>query len=307
MELTCPLKIRIGLAAAVGIALLGIFSWPMVTPEEPIPVVSVVSGAISGGDTTILIGLGFVCGIISYFLAWPYGRQIGILAAPAGLGYLAVKSCGMGTLFQENTFVVEREQILSKMCWEGLLWLSVVGAGFLGVYVASQVIQPLKAKDENKPVAIKNKAIKHDAAYFLNIMVAIAGSVIVGQFLIGIFARDFSISEAQAGHVIGQPATTQIVFALLMSFGITSFLVKTFLNYDYISIVISTALITPFAVMVYGRPNVISYFAGRWPAVFFPNSTLAILPIQTVAFGTIGAVAGYWIAVRYAYWQKTIT
>ena len=304
MELTWPIKIRIGLAAAVGIVLLGIFAWPLVTPDEPMAVVSVVNGAISSSNIMALIGLAFVCGIVSYFLAWPYGKQIGVLAAPAGLAYLAAKSSNMGTLFQANPLIVEREQIFSKMCWEGFLWLSVVAAGLLGVFIASQIIHPAKPEEVEKSSAKKDKTVKRDAAYFLNILLAVAGSVFVAQFFIGIFARDFSIEDAQAGHIIGHPATTHIIFALLMSFGIAGFLVKMFLKSDYISVIVSTAIITPFSVIVYGRPDVISYFAGMWPSVFFPSAALAILPIQTAAFGTIGAIAGYWMAVKYEYWQK---
>jgi hypothetical protein len=42
----------------------------------------------------------------------------------------------------------------------------------------------------------------------------------------------------------------------------------------------------------------------NWPAAFFPNSVISILPIQMVAFGTLGSVAGYWMAIRYEYWRK---
>jgi hypothetical protein len=75
MELTWPIKIRIGIAAAVGIGLLGVIGWPFVAPAEPMGVVSVVSGTISGGDAMALMGLAFVSGIVSYFLSWPMGKQ----------------------------------------------------------------------------------------------------------------------------------------------------------------------------------------------------------------------------------------
>lgn len=304
MELTWPIKIRIGIAAAVGIGLLGIFGLPLVSPADPMGVVSVVSGRISGGDAMALMCLAFVSGIVSYFLAWPMGKQIGIFAAPAGLAFLATRSCDMGTLFQGNASIVRREQILSMMCWEGLLWLAVVAAGFLGVFIASHIIHPARPATEDKSSAQKGKSVKRDAGYFLNIILAIAGSVVAAQFFIGIFARDFTIVDANSGRVIGQPAMGQIVFALLMSFGLAGFLVKVFLKSDYISVIISTGLVSAFSIMVYSRPDVISYFAGRWPAAFFPNATLAVLPIQAVSFGTIGAIAGYWTAIRFEYWHK---
>ena len=304
MELTWPIKLRIGLTGAVGIALLGIFAWPFLSPEEPFGVVSVVSGTISARDAMVLAALAFVGGLISYYLCWPMGRQIGILAAPAGLAFLASRSCNMGTLFQANPTIVRREQILSMMRWEGLLWLAVVAAGFLGVFIASQIIHPARPKTTDKPTGA-GKPTKRDAVYFLNLVLAVAGSVVVAQFFIGIFARDYRIVDEMGGSAVGQPATGQIIFAVLISFGLAGFLVKKVLNIDYICVIISTGFVTAFSIMFYGRPDVISYFAGRFPPVFFPNTTLAVLPIQMVAFGTIGAIAGYWIAVRYDYWQKS--
>jgi hypothetical protein len=58
------------------------------------------------------------------------------------------------------------------------------------------------------------------------------------------------------------------------------------------------------AVSFYGKYEVLEYFVQRWPAMFFSNSVLAVLPIQIVTFGTLGAIAGYWIAVRYEDWHS---
>jgi hypothetical protein len=297
MELSWPIKLRIALAAAVGIGIIGLYAWPLVAPVEPFGVVSIGSGTISSNDVFILAILAFFIGLISYFLSWPYGSQIGILAAPAGLAALAIRSSDMGTLLQLNPSVVKREEIFSMMSWEPLLWLIIVAAGFLGAFVASEIIHPVRP-------AIVDKLMKRDFGYFLNLILTIIGSIVITQFFIGIFARDFSIADSQAGNVIAQPAMGQIIFAVLVSFGLTGFLAKKFLNLDYLSVIISTCLVTPFSIMVYGKPETIANYAGRWPPIFFPNVNLAILPIQIVAFGTLGAIAGYWIAVRYDYWKK---
>ncbi len=313
MELTWSIRLRIAAAAAVGIGLIGIYCWPMVAPAEPFGVVSVVNGRISVGDAMVILALAFVAGLVSYFLAWPYGSRIGILAVPAGLAVWAVRCGNMGTLMQLNTSIVRREQLYSTMCWEPMLWLGVVAAGFLGVFLGSQIIRPAgsdkaglsatKTRQTNGGQAA-DKPDKRSAGVLLNAVVAVIGSAVVTQFFIGIFARDFSIQSAIAGSAVAQPATSQIVFAVLVSFGLAGFLVKKALNVDYLWPIIASCIVNLIAISTYGRHNTVAYFAGRWPAVFFSNSVLAVLPIQVVAFGTLGAVAGYWLAIRYDYWRQ---
>ena len=291
------MRLRIAVVAAVGIGLIGIYAWPLIAPEEPYGIVSVVSGTISSNDGILLIVLGFAAGLISYFLAWPYGKQIGILAAPAGLGFLAARSGNMGTLIQLNPAIIQREELYSAICWEPLLWLGVVFAGFLGTFVASEIIYPVRPE-------IIDKFIKRDFGYFVNLLVVIIGSVVITQFFIGILARDYTAINPQGGSAVGQSALGQIIFAVFVSFGLAGFLAKNVLNLDYTGVIISSFMVNPVSIMIYARHNVVSYFAGHWPAVFFPNATLTILPIQIVSFGAIGAVAGYWIAIYFDYWRK---
>jgi len=299
MELTWPIKLRIAAAAAVGIGLIGVLAWPMVAPAESFGVVSFISGTISAGDVIVMLVLAFVAGLVSYFLSWPYGSRIGILAVPAGLGVWAVRTGDMGTLMQLNTPIVRREQIFSTLCAESLLWLAIVAAGFFGVFVASCIIHPAA------PVTrMAGKPQKRGISVIVNAVAAVICSAVVAQFLIGIFARDFTISDGTSGAAVAQPATSQIVFAVVTAFIAAGFLVKKVLDGDYLWPIISSCLVTPFAVSVYGKRSALEYFAGRWPAVFFPSSVLAVLPIQVVAFGAIGAVSGYWLAVYYDYWRQ---
>ena len=58
------------------------------------------------------------------------------------------------------------------------------------------------------------------------------------------------------------------------------------------------------AFAMHGYANNTSYLAQAWPANFFGDVAASILPVQMVAFGALGSVAGYWMAVRYDYWRK---
>jgi hypothetical protein len=103
---------------------------------------------------------------------------------------------------------------------------------------------------------------------------------------------------------MAQPSVGQILFAVLISFKIAAFVVKKFLDVGYIWPIMATALVTAFITSVHAKQELLQYLAQRWPATFFSNSVISILPIQMVAFGTLGAVAGYWMAIRYRYWRK---
>jgi hypothetical protein len=45
----------------------------------------------------------------------------------------------------------------------------------------------------------------------------------------------------------------------------------------------------------------------RYPPAFFYSPVISILPVQMVAFGALGSIAGYWLAVRYDYWRKYLS
>ena len=92
--------------------------------------------------------------------------------------------------------------------------------------------------------------------------------------------------------------------ALLVSFGVAAFVVRKFLNVGYIWPMLSTALVTGFVSAVYLKQDVLEHLVQRWPAVFFSHPAASILPVQMVAFGTLGSIAGYWLAISYNYWRK---
>ena len=136
----------------------------------------------------------------------------------------------------------------------------------------------------------------------MNVILALVCSGFIAQFCIRIVAQDVRVSDNALGSVVAQPAVGQVVFAVLVSFGIAAFFAKKFLNVSYIWPSISSAFVTAFMATIYARE--VQYLVQNWPAAFFSNSVISILPVQMVAFGTLGSVAGYWMAIRYDYWRK---
>jgi hypothetical protein len=278
------MKLRIAAAAAVGIMLIGILGRPLAAQDEPFAAVSLAAGSMNLGAATILLLLAVLVGFIGYFVSWPYGREIGILAVPFGLAVWAIRTGNMAGLTQLNPTLPQRQQLFAILKWEPIFWLAVVAAGFAGV-LAAQKISQRKARPpeaEEKP----------------------NGSVLLAQFCIKIFAADVQLSNKVLGSVMAQPAVGQIAFAVLVSFGIAAFAVKKFLNLSYIWPIVSSALVTGFVSVAYLKQNILEHLIQRWPASFFSHPAVSILPVQIVAFGTLGAIAGYWLAIRYNYWRK---
>lgn len=295
MELSLLMRLRIAAAVATGVVLIGILAWPLAA--SPGPFGAVRAGDISFGGAVILVILAFLAGLIAYFLSWPYGREIGILAAPSGLAIWAVRSGSMTALMQLNPTAAQRQELLTTLKWEPIFWLVIVAAGFAGVLLGQKIQSKLK------PDETQEKSNSQPVKY-LNAVIALVGSCLIAQFCLKIFAQDVRIFDNRLVSVMAQPTAGQIVFAVLVSFGLAAFVVKRFLHVSYIWPTIASALVTAFAISVYVKQDVLQYLVQNWPAAFFSNTVISILPVQMVAFGTLGSIIGYWMAVRYDYWRK---
>jgi hypothetical protein len=289
------MKLRIAAAVATGVVLIGILAWPLAA--SPGSFDTVRAGAISFGGAVILVILAFLAGLIAYFLSWPYGREIGVLAAPSGLAFWAVRSGSMTALMQLNPTAAQRQALLTTLKWEPIFWLVIVAAGFAGVLLGQKIQSNLKPDETQK------KSNSQPSKY-LNAIIALVGSGLIAQFCLKIFAQDVRIFDSRLVSVMAQPTVGQIVFAVLVSFELAAFVVKRFLHASYIWPTIASALVTAFVIRVYVKQDVLQYLVQNWPAAFFSNTVISILPVQMVAFGTLGSIIGYWMAVRYDYWRK---
>ncbi|MHC4571517.1 MAG: hypothetical protein ACYS0C_05525, partial [Planctomycetota bacterium] len=221
MELSWLMKLRIAAAVAVGVVLIGVLAWPLAAPAEPFGAVLADNLSFAGAIT--LAALAFLAGFIAYFLSWPHGREIGILAVPSGLAIWAVRCGDMAGLMQANPTLAQRQAIFAALKWEPVFWLAIVAAGFGGILLG----QKITAKSEPGKSEDNSNSKLH---FCLNSLFALAGSVLIAQFCIRIFAQDVRIFDPRLGSVMAQPAIGQIVFAVLVSFGIAAFVFKKFLD-----------------------------------------------------------------------------
>lgn len=297
MELSWLTKFRIALAVATGVAFIGVLAWPLVRPEDAFG--PVFAGNLTFTGKIILAGLAFLSGFAAYFVAWPYGRELAILAVPSGLGVWAIRSGSVGATITMNPALEQRLAFFDKMRWDSLFWLAIVAIGFAASLLAQQIVTKRNQTKQNHQQ--EHKSCKGN---YLNSIIAMAGSVVIVLFFIGIFLQSVTIADQKLGTVIVQPPTGQIVFAVLSTFAIAGFVVKKFLDAGYLYPIIASALITAVSISIYAKKEILQHLEQNWAPIFFANPVTAILPIQMVAFGTLGSIAGYWLAVRFILWRK---
>jgi hypothetical protein len=293
MELSWINKLRITLVAAAGIVVIGILAWPMAAAQDPLAPVRAAHVGIGG--TFVLVLLAFATGFAAYFIAWPHGREIGILAVPFGLAVWAGRSGPMRTLTQALDEPFERQALLASLDFEPVFWLLIVAAGFIGVAAA----QRLRPASQGPLTISKLKSYLRPVVY-ANVGAALVVGALLAHFFTGVFARDLAASD---NHAVAQPAIGQIIFAVIAAFAVAAFAVKKFFNLSYLWPAVASILITPFSRAIYYREETVARFVETEPATFFPSPIFAVLPLQLVALGAIGSVLGYWMAVRYEYWR----
>jgi len=295
MELSGLMKLRIAAAIVTGVVLIGILAWPLAAPSEPLSAVRSSDISLGGGIT--LVVLTFLAGLISYFVCWPYGREIGILAGPSGLAIWAVRSGSMAALLQLNPAAEQRQALLATFKLDCIFWLVIVAAGFAGVLLGQKILSSPRPAE-------KQKKSNSKPVQYLNAIIALVGSALIAHFGIKIFAQDVELFDNNLGSLMAQPSVGQIVFAVFVSFGLAAFVVKKFLDVSYIWPAIACVLVTTFAASTYANQGALQNLVQRWPPIFFSNTVVSVLPLQMVAFGTLGSIAGYWMGVRYSYWRK---
>jgi hypothetical protein len=198
---------------------------------------------------------------------------------------------------QQCANFAQRQDFFSWLRWESVFWLGVVAAGFAGVVLADRLSgQSAEPKIESK----MNPKFRGD----LGALISVVGSAVIAHILISMLAQSVKLPDERIGWVVAQPAKAQVVFAVLVGFGAAGFVVKKLFGLSYIWPVVGGAILVFYALSRYGRGELLRYVAEEHPANYFSSPLICILPVQMMAFGAIGSVAGYWLAVRYDWWRK---
>ncbi len=298
MEFSNLMKLRVAAALIIGGLVLGYFGINLVRPDFPVETVTNLDGQIGLTGILFCAVLAFISGFIAYFPAYPYGIAIGPLAGASGTAVIAIYSGKMSSLFRLFDSADQRLAIYQALKMEGFIWLAIAAAGLAGALAASKILPPKKEKllETDKFNINKDRVVKN--------ILAVVVSIVIAHFLLGFFAQDVKMFDSELGSVTGQPEKAQIAFASAVAFGAAAFVVKLYLDASYIFPAIATAFVCILINYLSARQDVLSHMAASWPVYLYARTWSAILPVELVSFGTLGAAAGYWMAIQFDHWRK---
>lgn len=278
-------KVRIGVVLTFGATVIGIFCWPLIAPHVDRMPVAFYNSAISITDALIILPVAFATGAAAYFLGWPDGRHTALAAVPMGIGVWGLRCGSLANLLAYNNELPLRHNIYMSLRWEGIFWLLVVAAGYLGVRAAAALC------NDNTPWEQEQK--KPQAG---DIILPLVVTSSIAWLLINILAQSPKLPTSEYGTIYSQPRNAQIAFALLTAFGVAGYASKRFMKVRFEIPLASTALVSLGAAIYSGKESMQS-ISMNLPAHFYAHPICAILPVQTIAFGTLGVLIGYSIAI----------
>ncbi len=289
------MRIRILIALGTGALIVGAVGHHFVKPADPLGAISLFTGEISVIDAAIVIALGLVAGAVATLLCYPIGNILGPYAAPAGVAIWALNSGSIKELLITNSELSARTAMYSFFRWEALVWLGVCAAGYAGAILTSKLIGTKTIVTGESQPKTENKS-----ALWINALIGAVVTAVIVKFAIGIFAQNVPALDENLKHVIGRPGNGQIALAILVSVGLAAFVVKRFLQVHYIPVIIGAIALYIAIFTRFIGSDTLAYMVKTWNPSFFSNAIFAVIPVQIASFSVIGAMTGYWIAVRTA-------
>lgn len=293
------MRVRAIASLAVGAALLGGLGWPLVKPDLPETAVSVMACSMTIPKMLMLALLAFGSGFAAYFVSWPAGRIFAPYAAPMGMAVWAMAGGLMQQLIMDHHDAVKRAALYAALRWEGLLWLALGLAGYVGVLAAATLcghrLTILIAQNDRNGLPLAKR--------LPTAALALVASGVIAWLAVGFLVQDIRQPDPQLGSVLGQPGARQIAFGVFASFCLAAYAVKYLLKVAYTPVVLAAPMVSLAAMHRLLSAGQLDYLAQNWSAAYFSNAITAITPLQMVAFGTLGAITGYWMVVKFNHWD----
>jgi hypothetical protein len=302
MELSWLSRLRLTLAVATGIILVCIVARPLAAPMDPYSPVTLFQHRIALETVLTIAGLAFAAGFIAYFASWPYGREMAVVAAPAGLAAIAFRSGSIADLMRMYPAAADRIAAYSAFRYEGFIWLAIIVAGIAGGLVARLVRIPTSRPNAVDPT---DTLISPSPKVLLNAILALCLATGIAYIALAVFVKGVS-TPAASGKVSGEPLAPQIACGTIIAFGVAAFAIKLVFNFGWPISLAATATLNFVLMLLASNSRLLTEMAEKWPAATLAQGTFGILPIQLVSFGTLGSVLGYWLAVRYNVWRKWV-
>jgi uncharacterized membrane protein len=246
----------------------------------------------------ILMLLALVTGFVGYFITWPYGEYLAVIAVPAGLAVWSVRSGVLADALIGTTAAAQRAEVFHSLLHRPFFWLLLAAVGLAGMFLGRFILSPAS---RTKIIPAEPKLKLSTPA---NAVIAFVASIVLAFIVVTFLAQNIRLTDTKIGQVIAQPSAGQVGFAVFVAFALASFISYKFLGVLYFWPAAAAAVLSVIGLAFYSRGPVLERMAANWPSNFFASPISSILPVQMVSFGILGAVAGFWLVQSFEFWRS---
>ena len=289
-------KVRVLLAAGVAIVLVSYIGWMVARPTDPEMAVTFTAGSRSFlAIWPALLVLTVVAATVGSAIAGPRLPEAGMFAAAVGLAGLALHGGSMETLlaYVGGTDAADRRSLMFSMVVDSVLWAALLVVSWIVVLMVSRWLWGSAALQPAPQPASKGSAAKTGSLADLMSggTIALAITSIVGLFFIWMTVARTPVAIIARGQVIGA-----VFFGLYLG----AMAARYFTGVDHARYYMLAPLVVALIGFLLGYLQAGMGWA-RGPLAAYaqlattpPHALARQLPIEYIAVGLAGAIAGFW-------------
>ncbi|MGE4286735.1 MAG: hypothetical protein AB7F23_09055 [Phycisphaerae bacterium] len=293
-ELKIVDRLRMIIASLAGMTCFGVLMWPLCsgnTGQEPI---SLATGSFSPLSAILVVMTAFLLGSAGFLIGGCKRSTYGNLASLAGLSVWAIRTVPLADSLMYADDAAGRFHLYTAYRWEVFFWLIVVLAGHFGSRFTAMMIA---GKVEVPRESCLNKFKWFDYAFIVPVgIAALIGFIGASLLVVGIQLPFAMFGFKQEGFLSLQPSQQQIAFGLILAFGIGGYLVRRKCKACIEQIYLAVAVLAFCCYVFLAGKGKIEALSANFSPEYFASPLAAILPIQFVVFGSLGAWAGWFMA-----------
>ena len=305
-------KIKILIVLGVSGLLFAWLGWSWVRPTDAQDSLTVVMSGHALRVVLAVLILGLIGTAIGVWVGKPYGRQLGMLAIPAGLTVWAIQAGNMERLLMRHSEAGARVGFFYGLIGDSIIWFAVVVLGATAAWLAADKLGTTRPERGNMPapetagkdISTKSKGnslanklmenawVRGISGLIVGGMVAIMLVKILGQ------ARQVRLSEQPVVEASMVPTIGQIIFAVGVGFFLAGLAAHQLTEIPLPHLLAAPLLVSVVA-YIYGAQDWIIESLNGGGAAFVPVSVTfaTILPVQYIGVGTLAVILGYYYSV----------
>lgn len=293
-------KVRIVLAAGVAIVLMRTIGWMVVSPMDPDMAVSFTTGERALWSAwPAMLALTVVTGLVAMVIAGPRLPESGLFAVSVGLVALALRGGSMQMVlgYYADTEEAARKALMVKMEVDLALWAAILVASWVAVAVAWRwlwVDQKVELAEDAAPPAIRGVKRIPAAEGNARSRAGWAGWAVTA--VLGLFIIWVTVARTPVAMV----ARGQVIAAVVGGLFIAAMAARYFTGVDHVRGYLLAPLVVGLVGYLLGYLQADMSWTREGSGAYAllattpPHALVRPLPLEYLAAGLVGSIAGYW-------------